>query len=224
MSFITDIRNYSAAVIGCGGLGTNAAVHLVGMGIGRLILVDGDVVNKGNLNRQFLYTPDDVGRYKAKVLEKRLESYNPEIEITSITDFIYNSTDLNCCRSCDIVLLCVDNAQARKMVQQFCDEASIPLVNGGVDNTYGTVYLYIPGVTPCLSCAGQLSENNVSITGISACVGIIGSMQAELACRYLTHNTDNLIGRLLLYDTMKTEHLTVFPSSECTNCKNLKRR
>ena len=76
-----DISKNSAVIIGCGGLGTNAAVHLAGAGIGRLLLVDYDTVEERNLNRQFFYTKKDTGREKCALLAKRLGAYAPETEI-----------------------------------------------------------------------------------------------------------------------------------------------
>ena len=77
-----DISGKSAAVIGCGGLGCNIAVHLAGAGIGKLRLVDYDTVSESNLNRQFLYSIEDTGNFKAKLAAERLKKYAPNAEIT----------------------------------------------------------------------------------------------------------------------------------------------
>ena len=76
-----DISSKRAAVIGCGGLGCNIAVHLAGAGIGELIICDFDTVGESNLNRQFLYTPSDIGKKKVFAAEKRLGEYSPRTKI-----------------------------------------------------------------------------------------------------------------------------------------------
>ena len=123
-----SVSNKSACIIGCGGLGCNIAVHMVGAGVGKLILCDFDTVDESNLNRQFLYTKEDIGKVKCEAAKMRLSQFSQNTEIESVNLKIKSSDDLNFSENCDIILLAVDNGKTREIVQKFSDEKKIPLV------------------------------------------------------------------------------------------------
>ena len=133
-----DLSAKCAVVVGCGGLGTNAAVHLCGMGVGKLILVDFDTVEAGNLNRQFFYTPADVGRPKCAVLAARLAAYAPNCAVTACLANVERPDSLPQIAEADVLLCAVDSNAARRALNDQCAERSIPLVNGGVDGFFGS--------------------------------------------------------------------------------------
>ncbi|MBQ8944606.1 MAG: ThiF family adenylyltransferase, partial [Clostridia bacterium] len=139
-----DISGKSAAVIGCGGLGTNVSVHLAGAGVGRLLLIDYDTVEERNLNRQFFYTPADKGEEKARLLAVRLGAYAPEVEIKYQAGKFDNTIP----GDYDILIVAVDNIATRRQANEFCKNAGIPCINGSINGFFGTAYLYIPGKTP----------------------------------------------------------------------------
>lgn len=216
-----SLKDKSACLIGCGGLGCNIAVHLAGMGIGRLILCDFDKVSQSNLNRQFLFRACDTGQSKCLKAAESLRAYAPEIDIVSKDIKINCKEDLSFALDCDIILLAVDNHQARDTVSEFCTENKIPLVTGGIDGFYGLCYLYIPQVSPCPACAG-FSEISRAKHNVSATAGIIGSAQAALAAAYLTENNPTLSGKLLIYDNGLTDTLEILPGKTCRICRNNK--
>ena len=100
-----DISAHSAAIIGCGGLGTNVAVHLAGAGIGKLLLWDFDEVETRNLNRQFMYTADDAGKAKSLVLKNRIQAYAPDCRVESVCVKIQTLAQLFSAKDFDIVIL-----------------------------------------------------------------------------------------------------------------------
>lgn len=216
-----SLRNKSACIVGCGGLGCNIAVHLAGAGIGKLILCDFDAVCESNLNRQFLYTKEDIGKSKCKAAKKRLSQYSEDTKLTCIERKIQSAEDMEFARACDIILLAVDNADARKAVQSFSVKYEIPLVCGGIDGFYGMSYMFIPNLSPCPDCAG-LNENTKAKYSVSATAGIIGSFQAALAIRYLLTKDKSLSGKLLIYDESCFDTLQIKASNSCPICKNLK--
>ncbi len=203
-----DLSAKCAAVVGCGGLGTNAAVHLAGMGVGRLLLVDDDTVDLRNLNRQFFFTPDDVGKAKCTLLAERLGAYAPECETTALRKKICAPDDLEAVRTADLLVAALDNAAARRMLNDYCKTRGVPLVNGGVHRFFGTAYLYIPGVSPDLEAAGLLEAENRSPVSVSSTVGIIGALQAQLASEILRGDTHSA-GKLFILDDNEIRSITI---------------
>lgn len=199
-----DISNKSAVIIGCGGLGTNAAVHLAGAGVGRLLLVDFDKVEKRNLNRQFFYTKENTGKEKCHLLAKKLRAYAPETEIKSHCgkfepSFAYGY---------DIIIIAVDNIETRKEINSFCRASKMPCVNGSIDGFFGTAYLYIPDKTPDLEAAGCLNKTDKKMRSPSVAAGIIGALEAQLATDYFLGKGESA-GKLYIYDNNEIHALTI---------------
>ena len=190
-----DLRDRTAAVIGCGGLGCHIATHLVCAGIERLIICDFDTVSESNLNRQFLYTYADVGKPKVQLAKERLSAINPDAVIEAVSEKIKRPKDLSFADGADIVFAALDNLDARKTLQEYCRRKGKPLANGGVNGFYGTAYLWIPGRTPDLAAAGLLERANARTVSISSTVGIIAALEAQLGIQYLTGRKD-VAGRL----------------------------
>ena len=203
-----SLKDKSCAVIGLGGLGTNVAVHLAGAGIGKMHLCDFDTVSETNLNRQFMYTADDVGKTKCEVLDKRLSTYSPECEIIAVNEKITEAFQWETLKNCDIIFSCVDNNEARIILEGFCRENNIPLVHGGIDGFYGVAYLYVPSHSLTPSEAG-LCEGKKAKYNISAVAGVIGSYQASLGIKYLLTNDNSISGRILVFDENKTDTLNL---------------
>ena len=203
-----SLKDKSCAVIGLGGLGTNVAVHLAGAGIGKMYLCDYDTVSKTNLNRQFMYTADDIGKNKCDVLTKKLSEYAPDCTIVAINEEISDISKLQFSKNCDIIFSCVDNNDTRIILENFCHENNIPLVHGGIDGFYGVAYLYVSSHSLTPSEAG-LCEGNKAKFNISAVAGVIGSFQASLGIKYLLTNDISLGGRILIFDENKTDTLNL---------------
>lgn len=218
-----SVSDKTVCLVGCGGLGCNIAVHLVGAGIGKLYICDFDIVSEDNLNRQFLYTEDDIGSSKVAKAKERLQAYGSSTKIVAIDKKIENAESLSFAEDSDIVVLAVDNSEARISVQSFCEKYNIPLVCGGIDGFYGVYYLYIPAASPCPDCAG-LNISSKAMYNISSVAGIIGSLQANLALRYLITEDINLSGKLTVFDETDFSTLTVRASEECSKCKQIHSR
>lgn len=203
-----EIKDKVCAVIGLGGLGTNVAVHLAGAGVGKMYLCDFDTVSKTNLNRQFMYTAEDIGRYKCDILKGRLSQYAPSGEYISVNEKIGSASQMDFMKDCDIIFSCADNNEARLVIESFCRENNIPLVHGGIDGFYGVAYLYVPShsLTPYEAglCEGKKAKYNVS-----SVAGVIGSFQASLGIKYLVTGNSDLGGRILVFDEDKTDTLNL---------------
>ena len=212
-----DISDKSAAVIGCGGLGSNISAHLVGSGVGWLHIFDFDTVSETNLNRQFLYSLPDIGEEKVFCAKKRLEKYNGQTKVIAHNIKIKSLSDLKEVKNCDIIFLAADNNETRKTVTDFCSLHRIPLVNGGINGFFGTAYLYVPGKTPCPECAGILGENDGNIISVSSTAGIIGSLEADIGLRYIL-NPEEAGGVLYVFDRSEITKLKIKSNTDCKIC------
>ena len=215
-----DIKKKSVCIIGCGGLGCNVSVHLAGAGIGRLFLCDFDCIEESNLNRQFLYTFSDIGKSKCRTMKERLSAYAPQAEITAVEKKICGENDLAYALGCDTVILAVDNNETRAVVNAFCLHNRIPVIDGGISGCYGRMYFCIPQKTPCLFCSGMISENGKTVS-VSSTAGIIGSLEASAAIRYLSSGDESMSGKIYVYDGDRFDTLCVRPSAECGFCREI---
>ncbi len=211
------IDDKTVCIIGCGALGTNAAVHLAGAGVKKLYLCDFDTVSLSNLNRQFLFTKTDGGFFKCKILKERLSYYSVETEYVPTVKKVMSAEDLSFAKECDIILCCVDNAVGRRAVADFSAKEKIPSVFGGVDGFYGTAYLYLPHKSPCPDCAGIINDISVR-SSVSSSAGIIGSMEVNLALRYLLANDESSAGKIFVFDGNVWDTLVIKSNSECKIC------
>ena len=203
-----SLKDKKALVVGCGGLGCNVAVHLAGAGIGKLILCDFDTVSESNLNRQFLYTREDIGKSKVLCATEKLTLYAPDCEIIAVKEQINDISKLQFSTECDIIFSCVDNNDARLILESVCRENNIPLVHGGIDGFYGVAYLYVPSFSLTPSEAG-LCQGSKAKYNISAVAGVIGSFQASLGIKYLLTKDNSLSGRILIFDEDKADTLNL---------------
>jgi len=179
----------SVLVVGCGGLGASALYYLAAMGIGRLGLCDGDVVSLSNLNRQILYAMDDIGKPKAHMAEKRLQALSPALKTTVYDRFMDEKLAAGIVPGYDISLDCLDNFDARFILNDACVAAGKPFVHAGVGEFYGQLMTVTPGTGPCLRCLFpnklQKKEANKIFGVIGPTPGILGALQALEAFKYL---------------------------------------
>ncbi len=207
----------TVGIVGCGGLGTNVAVHLAGAGARKIYLCDFDEVNISNLNRQFFYTEKNIGKSKADVLKERLSAYAADTLFVSVKEKIEKADNLSFATDCDVLICCVDNAEGRRALTDFSTEKKIPTVFGGIDGFYGTAYIYLPSASPCPYCAGIINEVAAG-SSVSSTAGIIGAMEANLAIKYLLGEGASLKGKLFVFDGDLWETLTVKANKNCKIC------
>lgn len=212
-----SVDDKTVCIVGCGALGTNAAVHLAGSGVNKLYLCDFDTVSLSNLNRQFLFKKTDGNFLKCKVLNERLSYYSKDTEYVSVVKKVICAEDMSFAEDCDIIICCVDNAVGRRAVSDFAAAKNIPAVFGGVDGFYGTAYLYIPNKSPCPDCAGIINDISVR-SSVSSSAGIIGAMEVNLAVRYLLTKDVASSGKLFIFDGDLWETLAIRSSKECKIC------
>ncbi len=214
------LRASTVAVIGVGGLGSNAALLLALEGVGRLILVDHDVVEESNLNRQPLYRPGDVGKPKAEVAAKRLEEINPEVSVEAhVLRVSWETLDdtKSVIAGAHVVIDGLDSWEARHALDAAAWEARKPLVHGAVEEWRGQATTIIPGRTMCLRCLVPRPTPPRPVPVAPPIVSIIASVQALEATRILLGWEPLLANRLLYLDASRLafEMLALEPRGEC---------
>ena len=208
----------SVFVAGCGGLGTSALFYLAAMGIGRLGFCDGDEVSLSNLNRQLLYTMEDLGQPKVAVVKKRLLALNPRLKATDYHCFLDEKTAAATIPDYDISVDCLDNFKDRFILNDACVAAGKPFVHAGIGEFYGQIMTVTPGKGPCLRCllpAGyQKKEERLGVIGATA--GVLGAMQALEVLKYLLGLPVNNEG-LAIFDGLHLsfEKVAFAASAEC---------
>ena len=215
------LNDSTVFVAGCGGLGSPILFHLASAGIGNLRIVDDDIVNISNLNRQFLHNTDRIGIPKAASAKKTIEEFNPDINVTAFSSPINEDTILRLIGSADVIVDALDNFQTRYILNEIAYKHDIPLIHGAVSGFTGHATLIIPTKTPCLSCIFpniESSPNNIPIIGSTT--GIIGSIEAEEVIKYLTGIGQSLANKLLIWDGLKNkmELISIKKKKDCLVC------
>jgi len=214
------LANASVFVAGCGGLGAPVLYYLAAMGIGHLGLCDGDVVALSNLNRQFLYTMEDLGKSKVTAAQERLLALNPRLKTTVYDCFLDEELAAATVPAYDIAVDCLDNYEDRFILNDACVMAGKAFVHAGIGEFYGQLMTITPGTGPCLRCLfphrEQKKEQAEQFGVIGATAGVLGAMQALEVLKYLLGLPVNNEG-LAIYNglNMSLERVTVATSLEC---------
>ena len=191
-------------IVGVGGLGCPAAQYLAAAGIGKLRLVDGDVVDITNLQRQPLFSTESVGRSKSEAAAETLARLNPDCAIEIAENFLDEDNCKSLLAGSDVVVDATDRVSTRRVMDSFCAAHSIPLVYGGLYRFEGQVSVFHLNGGPGYSDLFPASDSNggaCSDEGVPGMLpGIIGSIQALEAVKVILGIEPNLSGRLLLYD------------------------
>lgn len=196
-----------ALVIGAGGLGSPVALYLATAGAGRITLVDNDVVDLTNLQRQISHTMADIGEYKAKSAKNKIANINPDVQVMPVLERADAALLDKLVADADVVLDCCDNFATRHAINAACVKHGKPLVSGAAIRFDGQITVYDPRMpaAPCYACIfppdAELEETRCATMGVFApLVGIIGSMQAAEALKLICGTGTPLTGRLLMLD------------------------
>jgi adenylyltransferase/sulfurtransferase len=217
------ILGSSVFVAGVGGLGCPAAVYLASAGVGKIVVCDGDVVERSNLNRQFLYTRDDLTRPKAPIAAAQLRRLNPDITVTPVIAEINRSTAPGLIEGADLILDCLDNPETRIVLNRAAIERGIPMVYAAVSEYTGYLSFLNPPATPCLECFvdGTRPAVDPPVPGCTA--GILGSLEAMEALKFLTGTGQTLAGRLLIMEgaVPSFDVIEIVKAPHCPACGHL---
>ncbi len=214
----------SATIIGCGALGTTIANNLVRAGIGYLQVVDRDIVELNNLQRQNLFDEDDIGSSKAELIAEKLRKINSEVRIEPIADDVYYKNVERIIKNMDVIVDGTDNMLIRFLINDACVKHDIPWIYGGAIETYGITMNVIPHITPCFRCliqdipeAGSLPTCD-TVGVLNSIPGIIGSIQSTEALKILLGKDINK--GLLTYDVWphNFNNIKIKKRDDCVCC------
>lgn len=216
------LKAASALIVGAGGLGSPAALYLAAAGVGTLILVDPDEVDRSNLQRQIIYADDDVGRPKAEAASDRLAGLNPHIFVAGYDGAFEADNADELVEGVDMVLDGTDDFAVRYLVNDACVRHAKPLISGAIGRWTGQVGVFAG--KPCYRCLVPEippdAETCVAVGVVGALAGVVGSMMALEAIKLVTGAGETLTGRLMIYDALAGETRTVRIGAdpECPVC------
>jgi molybdopterin-synthase adenylyltransferase len=193
------------AVLGLGGLGGGVSEMLARTGVGHLTLIDGDVFEPSNLNRQLFCTEDLLGTAKALAAEKRIRAVNSTVQVTAIHQYADENTLYDMIKNTDLVVDCLDSIISRFMLQDAAKKAQIPLVAGAIAGVSGQVTVIFPqdkGYELIYGKKEHLPAKGIETrTGnISYCALMVAALQASECIKVLLNRGDTLRNRLLIMD------------------------
>ncbi len=209
------LKRARVLIIGAGGLGSPIAMYLAAAGVGHLGIVDSDVVDRTNLQRQILHGTSDIGRRKTESAAERLAEINPNVEVTGFDVTLTSRNALEILTDYDVIVDGTDNFPTRYLVSDACVILGKPNVHGSIIRFEGQASVFSHESGPCYRCLFREPPPpglvpNCAEGGVFGVVpGIVGSIQATEAIKIALGLTDTLSGRLLLIDVMRMRFRTV---------------
>ena len=212
--------------IGAGGLGSPAALYLAAAGVGTIGIIDMDVVDASNLQRQILHNMDRIGERKVDSAKKTLTALNPDVNVVTYDVRLGADNILDIFSGYDVILDGTDNFPTRYLVNDASLKLDIPVIHGSIFRFEGQASVYMPHQGPCYRCQvpepppAELAPSCSEAGVLGVLPGIIGSIQAMETIKLLLGLGDLLVGRLLAYDALEESFRTfrVNRDPECAAC------
>jgi len=213
-------------LLGAGGLGSPAALYLAAAGVGTIGIVDMDVVDASNLQRQILHNLDRVGDRKVDSAKKTLTAMNPDVDVVTYDVRLGADNVLDIINSYDVIVDGTDNFPTRYLLNDAALIKKIPVVHGSIFRFEGQATVFYPYEGPCYRCLvpepppAELAPSCAEAGVLGVLPGIIGSIQAVEAIKLLLHIGDPLVGRLLAYDALEQSFRTfkIRRDPQCPAC------
>ena len=219
------LKQARVCVVGVGGLGNPITIRLAAMGVGKIRIVDRDVIELSNLHRQTMFNEDDVGQVKVETAAKKLRKLNDDIIIEELPVAINDYTALDAVDGCDVVIDALDSVNARYSLNKACIEKKIPFVTGAAVGVTGQTFTIIPNESACYHCLfPALDEDSMptcSIEGVHPSIlSIIGGIEVSEAVKIITEKKPSLQDRVLHVDleNLIFNFTKVSKVEECSVC------
>lgn len=215
-----------ALVVGAGGLGSPAALYMAAAGIGTIGIIDDDVVDASNLQRQVLHNMDRVGMAKVDSATETLTSLNPDVKVEGHRERLNAANALRIMSGYDVILDGGDNFPTRYLVNDASLHLNVPVVHGSIFRFEGQVSVFLPWESPCYRCIHreapppEVAPSCAEAGVLGVLPGVIGSIQAMEAIKLLLGIGDTLSGRLMVYDALEQDFtvVKVLRDPECPAC------
>lgn len=212
------LRSSHLLIIGAGALGSAAAYYLTAAGVGRLTIVDGDRVDYSNLQRQILHSTADVGRLKVESARDKLTALNPNIAIETVAEMFDRDNAAALLRDTDFAIDATDNHEAKFLINDICVADGTPFSIGAISRFSGQATTWVKGA-PCYRCLFPDPPAKEPFAGpFGAVPGVVGSIQAAEAIKFVTGVGQLLTGRLLTIDLLTMQFATI-PFRHDRSCK-----
>ncbi len=217
----------SILLIGAGGLGSPASLYLAAAGVGRIGIVDADIVDETNLQRQIAHSLDTLGTPKVDSAKRAIEALNPDVEVVPYRERLTSENiDRILGDGWDLIVDGADNFPTRYLVNDASVWHDIPVVHGSIYRFEGQVTVFSPGNGPCYRCLfpepppAELAPSCAEGGVLGVLPGIVGSLQTNEAIKLAIGIGDTLVGRLLLFDALATEfsEVRIDRNPDCPVC------
>ena len=198
-------------IIGAGGLGAPAAMYLAAAGVGTIGIADCDSVELSNLQRQIIHTTDDIGKPKVQSAAETIESLNPDVEVITYHEYVNSKNIAAMIADYDFIIDGADNFPTKFLINDACVLGRKPFCHAGILRFEGQLMTYVPDKGPCYRCIFEAPPPKDAVPScreagvIGAMAGVIGSMQALEAVKYITGQGELLTGSMLIFDGLKME-------------------
>ena len=219
------IRSAKVCVVGAGGIGNPVITQLTAMGVGKIRIVDRDVIEVTNLHRQHLYTDDDIGRVKVEAAAERLRRLNPTVEIEPVPTSVTRYTADDIVKGFDIIIDALDSVDARYALNDACIKHNIPLIYAGAIGVTGSVCTILPNKSAFLRCMfPELNEDEMpacSTEGVHPSIlYLVAGIQVSEAIKIITGKEPTLVNKLLYIDLneLSFDRIQMFRQEECPSC------
>ena len=205
------LLNAKVLIIGAGGLGAPAALYLAAAGVGTIGIADADNVDLSNLQRQVIHTTNDIGKQKVESAAETMHAINPDVTVNTYHEFVSSANILDLIADYDFILDGTDNFPAKFLINDACVMAKKPFSHAGIIRFKGQLTTVLPGEGPCYRCIFKDPPPKDAVPTckqagvIGAMGGVIGSLQAMEAVKFITSVGELLSGYLLTYDALKME-------------------
>lgn len=213
-------------LIGAGGLGAPSAFYLAAAGVGTIGIIDSDVVEESNLQRQIIHTTQRVGEYKAESARQAIEALNPDVKVITLIERLDETNVARIIADYDVIIDGTDNFPTRYLLNDAALLAKKPVVHGSVFRFEGQVTVFKPYEGPCYRCLypepppPELAPSCAEAGVLGILPGVIGLLQSVEALKLLLEMGDPLVGRMLSYDALVGEftELGLYRDPNCLAC------
>ncbi len=218
------LLNAKVLIIGAGGLGAPAAMYLAAAGVGTIGIADADDVDLSNLQRQIIHSTEDVGKPKVKSARESMERMNPDVKVNTHHMFVDAANIRELIREYDFIIDGTDNFPAKFLINDACVLEKKPFSHAGIIRFKGQLMTYVPGEGPCYRCVFKEPPPKDAVPTckqagvIGAMGGVIGSLQAMEAIKYIIGKGELLTGYLLTYDALTMEFRKVGLPRDTRRC------
>ena len=220
------LLNSRVLIIGAGGLGSPIALYLAAAGVGTIGIADGDDVDLSNLQRQIIHSTEDLGVPKVLSAKKRINALNPDVNVITYDFFLDEKNILDIIKEYDFIIDGTDNFESKFLINDACVLANKPFSHGGILRFSGQSMTIIPHKSACYACVfdsppPKESVESCRVTGVLGSIaGMLGTIQATEAIKYLIGYKELLTNKLLIFDagSMDFDKVNFKRNPDCRVC------